>query len=72
MNIGGISREVSFSGLAPSLVGLYQVNVQVPTGAPTSEAVPVTLTYGSFTSNTVTMAVRQCVDSAVVAGFVCS
>lgn len=30
--IGGANAPVSFSGLAPDFVGLYQVNVQVPTG----------------------------------------
>jgi uncharacterized protein (TIGR03437 family) len=28
--IGGLSSQVSFSGLAPGFVGLYQVNAQVP------------------------------------------
>jgi uncharacterized protein (TIGR03437 family) len=30
--IGGVSAPVAFSGLAPDFVGLYQVNVVVPTG----------------------------------------
>ncbi len=34
VTIGGTAATVNFSGLAPGFVGLYQVNVLVPTGAP--------------------------------------
>ena len=34
VNIAGLPAQVSFSGLAPGFVGLYQVNVQVPAGVP--------------------------------------
>jgi uncharacterized protein (TIGR03437 family) len=30
--IGGTSAPVAFAGLAPTLAGLYQVNIQIPTG----------------------------------------
>jgi uncharacterized protein (TIGR03437 family) len=42
VSIGGVSAPVSFSGLAPGFVGLYQVNAQVPGNAPTGAAVPLT------------------------------
>lgn len=58
VTVGGISSEVTFSGLAPGFVGLYQVNVQVPTNAPTGDAVPVVLTVGAASSNAVTIAVQ--------------
>jgi uncharacterized protein (TIGR03437 family) len=58
VTIGGVPAVVSFSGLAPGFVGLYQVNVQVPAGAPTGGAVPVALTIGGVTANTVTIAVQ--------------
>ncbi len=35
--IGGISATVAYAGLAPELVGLYQINVQVPTGVPNGD-----------------------------------
>jgi uncharacterized protein (TIGR03437 family) len=58
VNIGGVPATVSFSGLAPGFVGLYQVNVQVPAGAPSGDAIPVVLSINGVTSNTVTIAVQ--------------
>ena len=58
VTIGGVPAPVTFSGLAPSFVGLYQVNAQVPDSAAPGSAVPVALTIGSVTSNTVTIAVQ--------------
>ncbi len=58
VTIGSVPATVTFSGLAPGYVGLYQVNVQVPAGAPVGDAVPVVLTIGGVASNTVTMAVQ--------------
>jgi uncharacterized protein (TIGR03437 family) len=62
--IGGVNVPVLFSGLTPSLVALYQVNVQVPAGVPTGSAVLLVLTVTnpvtgqSVQSNTVTLAVQ--------------
>jgi minor extracellular serine protease Vpr len=58
VTIGGLPALVIFSGLASGFVGLYQVNVQVPPGAPVGDAIPVQLAIGGVTSNTVTIAVR--------------
>ena len=58
VTIGGVPAPVTFSGLAPGFVGLYQVNAQVPENAATGDAVPLILTIGGATSNTVTVAVR--------------
>ena len=33
--VGGIAAEVLFSGYAPGLLGLYQVNIVIPDTAPT-------------------------------------
>lgn len=57
VTIGGVPATVSFSGLAPGAVGLYQVNVQVPDGVPGGDAVQVVLRIGGAASNTVTVAV---------------
>ena len=55
--VGGVPALVSFSGLASGFFGLYQVNVQIPAGAPTGNAVPVVLTIGGVASNPVTIAI---------------
>ena len=57
VTIGGVNATVSFSGLAPGFVGLYQVNIKVPDGVAPGGAVPVVLTIGGATSNTATIAV---------------
>ena len=56
--IGGVDASVSFAGLAPFLVGLYQVNVVVPGGVVGGPAVPLVLTQDGIASNTVTIAVE--------------
>ena len=59
VTIGGISETATFSGLAPGFVGLYQVNALVPEGVTAGGAVPVAISIGGATSNTVTIAVAQ-------------
>jgi len=59
VTIGGVPATVTFAGLAPGWVGLYQVNVQVPANAPVSNAVPVALSVGGVAANQVTIAVEQ-------------
>jgi uncharacterized protein (TIGR03437 family) len=51
VSIGEIPAVVSFSGLAPGFVGLYQINVQVPSAAPTGDSVPLALTIGGIKAN---------------------
>jgi uncharacterized protein (TIGR03437 family) len=58
VTIGGAQATVLFSGLAPGFVGGYQINALVPAGASRGAAVPVVLSIGGVTSNTVTMAVQ--------------
>ena len=56
--IGGVDASVSFAGLAPGFVGLYQVNAMVPGGVVAGPAVPVVITQDGIASNTVTIAVQ--------------
>jgi uncharacterized protein (TIGR03437 family) len=58
VTIGGVPATVSFAGLAPGFVGLYQINVQVPDTAASGDNVPVVVSVGGATSNQVTMAVQ--------------
>ncbi len=58
VNIGGIPAPVTFSGLAPGFVGLYQVNVQVPMEVPAGTQ-PVQIIMEGVPSNTVTIEVAQ-------------
>lgn len=57
VTIGGIPATVGFSGLTPNLVGLYQVNAQIPAASPTGNAVSLVLTIGGRQSNPVTIAI---------------
>jgi uncharacterized protein (TIGR03437 family) len=58
VTIGGVSQMVTFSGLAPDAVGLYQVNVIVAAGTPSGGQVAAKLTIDGKESNTVTLAVE--------------
>jgi uncharacterized protein (TIGR03437 family) len=58
VTIGGQSAPVSFAGLAPTFVGLYQVNVQIPPGVASGNAIPVVLTQDGVSRNTITLAIQ--------------
>lgn len=66
VTFGGIAGQVLFSGLAPGFVGLNQINVNVPSNAPTGNAVNVEISMvdttvtpnQKYVSNTVTMAIQ--------------
>ncbi len=66
VTFGGVAGHVLFSGLTPGLVGLNQINVNVPSNAPTGNAVNVQINMvdttasppQSYVSNVVTMAIQ--------------
>ena len=58
VRIGNKTARVLFAGLAPGFVGLYQVNVEIPSGVEPGPAVPVVVTQNAVVSNTVTLAIR--------------
>ena len=57
VDIASIPAQVTFSGLTPGFVGLYQVNVQVPVGF-LSGTQSVEIIINGVPSNTVTIAVE--------------
>lgn len=44
------SSAIEYSGLAPGLIGVWQINVQVPDTAPTGNAVPISVIQNSIPS----------------------
>jgi uncharacterized protein (TIGR03437 family) len=59
VTIGGVNANVLYAGLAPGFPGLYQVNVQVPSGVTPGSAVPVIITIsGQSSPSNVTIAVK--------------
>ena len=53
--LGGQDAEVSFAGMTPGLVGLFQVNLRIPQLPPGDYQ--LTITTGNFTSNTAIISV---------------
>jgi adhesin/invasin len=57
VQVGNTFGNISYSGLAPGFIGLWQINVALPQGV-TGSAVPVRVVINGTPSNTVTIAVR--------------
>src|SRR5262249_47625523 len=57
VTVGGLPATLQLFGLVPGSAGLYVVNVQIPDGAPTGDAIPIILKIAGFTSNSVTVAI---------------
>ena len=58
VTIGGLPATVTFSGLTPGLVGLWQLNVMIPANAPVGNAVPVEIKLNRKITNQTTIAVN--------------
>jgi uncharacterized protein (TIGR03437 family) len=60
VTVGAVRAMVLFSGLAPGLVGVYQVNVRIPEDAPAGDRVSVSMKVneGGLVSNTPTVAIE--------------
>ena len=54
----GVPSKAQFAGLTPTFVGLYQVNVAVPAGAPKGNNVVVQVGNGGVRSNKVQIAIQ--------------
>jgi uncharacterized protein (TIGR03437 family) len=55
VSIGGVSTTPGFAGMSAGSVGLYQVNVLVPSGVAASDQAPIIVTVGSVSSTAVTI-----------------
>lgn len=58
VTVGAVNAEVFFAGLAPTLVGVYQINFRIPTAAPAGDAVPLVVTSNGAASKAVTVALK--------------
>lgn len=58
LTVGGRNALVTYAGLTPGSVGLYQINAVVPAGVPSGDAVPVVIQVAGQMSPTVTIAVQ--------------
>jgi uncharacterized protein (TIGR03437 family) len=56
--IGSTFGDVQFSGLAPQMVGVWQLTVKIPANAVTGDAVPLRAVINGSPSNIVTMAIK--------------
>jgi uncharacterized protein (TIGR03437 family) len=54
----GVDLVPDYAGMTPTLVGLYQVNITVPSNAPTGDNVPLYLELGNAMSNQVLVAIE--------------
>jgi len=51
VTLGGVNLPVLYSGLAPGLVGVDQINVSVPSNVPTGMSVPLVITEGDISTS---------------------
>jgi uncharacterized protein (TIGR03437 family) len=59
VTVGGKQVTVLFAGLQPNVPGVNQINITLPAGTPTGNAVPLQITTGGITtSTTITIAVQ--------------
>jgi uncharacterized protein (TIGR03437 family) len=56
--INGVELPVSFAGLAPGYVGLYQINVPIPTTIAPGLGIVLTLKQGGQLSNATSVAIE--------------
>jgi uncharacterized protein (TIGR03437 family) len=58
--IGNTAAQVVFAGLSPQFVGVNQINVAIPAGTPTGNAVPIQISLGGVTTSaSITIAVSN-------------
>jgi uncharacterized protein (TIGR03437 family) len=58
VSLNGTELPVSFAGLAPGFIGLYQVNVTIPAGTPPGLGISLMLNVGGQQSNSVLLSLQ--------------
>ena len=59
VTVGGVAANIAYAASAPGFVGLMQVNVTIPQGAPPGPSEPLVLSIGTTQSPAgVTIAVK--------------
>jgi uncharacterized protein (TIGR03437 family) len=48
LTLGGHPMEVTYAGMAPGMVGVYQINATVPYGAPQGLEIPLSISQGGI------------------------
>jgi uncharacterized protein (TIGR03437 family) len=56
--IGSTFGEITFSGLAPGQVGIWQITVKIPAKVTASDTVPVRAVINGVPSNIVSVAIK--------------
>jgi len=64
VRVGGVEAKVEFAGMAPGLVGVYQVSFTIPEGVETGPAVDLTIEAGGQTSPPSTLAIADQVQTS--------
>lgn len=59
VSFGAAAAVVEYAGAAPGFVGLNQLNVRIPAGAPLGNGVPVSIDAGGRSANPVTISINQ-------------
>ena len=58
ITVGGVPAVVQFGGMAPGYAGLYQINFQIPRGAPQGDDVPVVVGVPGQGSDSATISIH--------------
>ena len=71
VTLGGVAASVSYSGLAPGYVGLWQINIVVPPSLPTNFATPLVVSLNgrdSWSGKTPTASVANAAELSTISG----
>jgi uncharacterized protein (TIGR03437 family) len=59
VTLGGVTLPLEFNGLTPGVVGIYQINADIPSKAvPEGFEIPLTVTQGGMSNTTLVRVVN--------------